>query len=202
MPVSPLADDGFIVTYFRFATACGVSARLRLDLVLNDFVVSALVNGTIDILSDGTPFRPLITVESMCEALEWGVQRPGSVGGEFLAVNASFDSWNFSVKELAYLVRDMVPGTQVSINATAQPDERSYSVDFAKYRELSGKNKSYDDMGVAIAKLIKMVTDSSYNDKNFRNSTYTRLNFLNELLKHGKIDKNPKIISNRTNIIN
>ena len=50
------------VTCLRFATACGMSDRLRLDLVLNDFVASALATGEITVLSDGTPWRPLIDV--------------------------------------------------------------------------------------------------------------------------------------------
>src|SRR5450432_1165417 len=58
--LAPLASPDFIITCLRFATACGVSPRLRLDLVLNDFVAAALATGRITILSDGTPWRPLI----------------------------------------------------------------------------------------------------------------------------------------------
>ena len=58
-----LADEAFKVTCLRFATACGMSDRLRLDLVLNDFVACAVSSGNITILSDGTPWRPLIHVK-------------------------------------------------------------------------------------------------------------------------------------------
>jgi len=66
-----LAGDGFTVTCLRFATACGISDRLRLDLVLNDFVAGAVSSKRISILSDGTPWRPLINVNDMARAIDW-----------------------------------------------------------------------------------------------------------------------------------
>ena len=55
-----IANNDFCITSLRFATACGFSSRLRLDLVLNDFVASAVTTGKIEILSDGTPWRAQI----------------------------------------------------------------------------------------------------------------------------------------------
>ena len=69
------------VTCLRFATACGMSDRLRLDLVLNDFVASALATGEITVLSDGTPWRPLIDVADMARAIEWAIGRSTDHGG-------------------------------------------------------------------------------------------------------------------------
>ena len=68
------------VTCLRFATACGMSDRLRLDLVLNDFVAGALATGEITVLSDGTPWRPLIDVADMARAIEWAIGRSGRTG--------------------------------------------------------------------------------------------------------------------------
>ena len=59
-----------VVTCLRFATACGMSARLRLDLVLNDFVACALTTGKITVLSDGSPWRPLIDIADMARAID------------------------------------------------------------------------------------------------------------------------------------
>src|SRR5262249_42031669 len=77
-----------VVTCLRFATACGMSDRLRLDLVLNDFVASAIANGEITVLSDGTPWRPLIDVSDMARAIEWALGRSEEQGGRVLVVNA------------------------------------------------------------------------------------------------------------------
>jgi nucleoside-diphosphate-sugar epimerase len=75
LDLEPLADDGFTVTCLRFATACGMSDRLRLDLVLNDFVAGAMASGRITVLSDGSPWRPLIHVSDMARAADWAIGR-------------------------------------------------------------------------------------------------------------------------------
>ena len=92
-----LADKNFTVTCLRFATACGMSDRLRLDLVLNDFVACAVTSKNISILSDGTPWRPLIHVKDMARAFDWATRR-GSAHGDFLAVNVGSNTWNYQVK--------------------------------------------------------------------------------------------------------
>src|ERR1700755_777776 len=105
------------------ATACGMSDRLRLDLVLNDFVACAITSGEITVLSDGTPWRPLIDVEDMARAIFWAIRRNRQNGGEFLAVNAGRDESNYQVRDLAEAVARHVPGTTVSINTNAPPDK-------------------------------------------------------------------------------
>src|SRR5205085_2913373 len=85
----------------RFATACGMSDRLRLDLVINDFVACAVASGNITILSDGTPWRPLIHVRDMARAIDWAVGRDREHGGDFLAVNVGSNVWNCQVKQLS-----------------------------------------------------------------------------------------------------
>jgi len=78
-----LAGKNFTVTCLRFATACGMSDRLRLDLVVNDFVACAVSSKKITILSDGTPWRPLIHIRDMARAFDWaspGMRRRGIPG--------------------------------------------------------------------------------------------------------------------------
>ena len=79
--------NGMTITCLRFATACGMSARLRLDLVLNDFAACALTSGTITVLSDGTPWRPLIDGRDMARAIEWAIVRKEADGGRMLVIN-------------------------------------------------------------------------------------------------------------------
>ena len=120
-----MADGAFKVTSLRFSTACGMSDRLRLDLVLNDFAAGALSSGRITILSDGTPWRPLIDVKDMARAIEWAIRRNSADGGDFLAVNVGSDGRNYQVKDLAEAVASIVPGVKVAVNKNAQPDKRS-----------------------------------------------------------------------------
>ena len=77
-----------VITSLRFATACGMSDRLRLDLVLNHFAAGAMTCGEISVLSDGTPWRPLIDVADMARAIEWAATREAEHGGTVLTVNA------------------------------------------------------------------------------------------------------------------
>jgi len=99
-----IADKTFKVTSLRFSTACGMSERLRLDLVLNDFVAATVTDRKITILSDGTPWRPLINVKDMAKAIDWAIIRDISDGGPYLAVNVGSEEWNYQVRDLAQAV--------------------------------------------------------------------------------------------------
>jgi nucleoside-diphosphate-sugar epimerase len=183
----PLADEHFRVTCLRFATACGWSDRLRLDLVLNDFVAGAVANGEISILSDGTPWRPLIHVRDMARAIAWAVARPASNGGEFLAVNAGADEWNYRVRELAEAVADALPGTQVSLNPDAAPDLRSYRVDFSLFRSLAPEHQPQQRLDDTIAELHKNLLNMGFRDPDFRSSRLMRLRVIAALREQGEL---------------
>jgi nucleoside-diphosphate-sugar epimerase len=176
------------MTSLRFATACGASDRLRLDLVLNDFVAGAVTSGRIDVLSDGTPWRPLIDVEDMSRAILWAIQRPTEQGGQFLAVNVGRDEGNYQVKDLAQAVARAVPGTQVSINESAPPDKRSYKVDFALFKSIAPDSIPQLSLDVSIGRLVKLLTDMRFSDSDFRNSGFMRLKTLESHMAAGRLD--------------
>lgn len=188
MDLRGMADQDFRVTCLRFSTACGMSDRLRLDLVLNDFVAGALASGRISILSDGTPWRPLINVKDMARALEWGIHRHSDAGGDFLAVNVGADGWNYQVKDLAEAVASIIPGVDVSINKDAQPDKRSYRVDFGLYKKLAPNHLPRVDLVQSIEGLRSGLVAMGFSDSNFRDSDYMRLKVLSKLLGNGLLD--------------
>src|SRR6267378_3975088 len=175
-----LADRNFTVTCLRFATACGMSDRLRLDLVVNDFVACAVTSGNITILSDGTPWRPLIHVKDMARAFDWATRR-GAAHGDFLAVNVGSNIWNYQVKDLAEAVAKVVPGVSVSINRDAPQDSRSYRVDFGLYRKLAPSHQPQVDLLTTIRELKTGLESMGFNDPNFRGSKYMRLEVLRGL---------------------
>jgi nucleoside-diphosphate-sugar epimerase len=185
--VQGLADDQFQVTCLRFATACGFSDRLRLDLVLNDFVAGALASGKITILSDGTPWRPLIHVEDMARAIEWALVRDGAQGGNSLVINAGSDEWNYQVKALAEAVAHEKAGTDVSVNSSAPPDRRSYRVSFARFRALAPAHQPQVSLVAAVRGLQVGLTGMGFNDANFRKSPLIRLNTLRMHLESGRL---------------
>jgi len=185
----PLADDDFLVTCLRFPTACGMSDRVRLDLVLNDFVASAVATGKITVLSDGSPWRPLIDTKDMARAIDWGIGRDRDTGGPFVSINAGRTKWNYRVKELAEAVQSHMPGVEVDINTNAAPDKRSYRVDFTRYEDLAPDHQPQVDLDQSIVELKDGLEAIGFGDANFRESHLIRLNMLNDLRSKGLLDE-------------
>jgi nucleoside-diphosphate-sugar epimerase len=192
--LAPLADDNFIVTCHRFATACGMSDRLRLDLVLNDFVAGAISSGEINIMSDGSPWRPLINVRDMGRAILWGIERKASMGGNYLVINTGSNIWNYQVKELAYAINKILPQTSVSINKDAQPDKRSYKVSFDLFEKLAPHNTPVYDLEQSIKDLVDGLQRIEFKDKNYRQSSLIRLFVVNELLSQNILNSNLELV--------
>ena len=179
--LEPLADGDFKVTSLRFSTACGMSERLRLDLVLNDFVAGAVASKKIQILSDGTPWRPLINTKDMARAIEWAISRTSTNGGSFLAVNVGSDDWNFQVKDLAYAVKKVIHDVEVCINKNAEPDKRSYRVDFSLFKKLAPDHQPQAGLRSTVEELRDGLQGMGFADANFRNSRFMRLKVLTHL---------------------
>lgn len=186
--IEDLASEDFVITCLRFATACGMSERLRLDLVLNDFVAGAVSAQEITILSDGTPWRPLIHIKDMARAMEWAISRPTSNGGVFLAVNAGSDEWNYQVRDLAEAIAEVIPGVNVSINKHAEPDKRSYRVDFSLFKSLAPRHQPQIDLAETIKGLRTGLEAIDFRDSNFRDSRFMRLKVLSSLREKGALN--------------
>jgi nucleoside-diphosphate-sugar epimerase len=187
--LEPLASEDFRITCLRFSTACGMSERLRLDLVLNDFVASAVASGKITILSDGTPWRPLIHIKDMARAIDWGIERPLNDGGPFLVVNVGTNEWNYQVRDLAEAVARHIPGTEVSINKNAQPDKRSYRVNFDLFRSLAPNHQPLYNLDTAIQELRNGLEAMTFREQNFRNTNFMRLKVIDSLREQGCLDE-------------
>ena len=185
-----LADERFVVTSLRFATACGMSDRLRLDLVLNDFVASAVGTGEIRLLSDGSAWRPLIHVRDMARAVEWALERPSSSGGPFLAVNTGCDEWNFRIRDLAEATAANVQGADVVVAPGAQPDRRSYRVGFGLFARLAPRHQPRVGLGSAVCELRDALRRLGLAEHDFRSSRWIRLVVLDTLRQEGRLTEN------------
>ena len=186
----PMADDRFTVTCLRFSTACGMSDRLRLDLVLNDFVAGALSQKKIMVMSDGSPWRPLINVKDMARAIEWAITRGTDQGGNGLIVNVGSNEWNCQVKDLANAVAQAIPGVEVSINKHAPPDKRSYRVSYDLFQQLAPKFQPLSDLKSTIVELKEGLEQAGFRDKAYRESQYMRLNVINKFREAGLLTDN------------
>ena len=182
-----LADERFTVTCNRFATACGWSSRLRLDLVLNDFVAGSLVNKHISILSDGMPWRPMINTRDMALALDWSTTRPASVGGRFLAVNTGSNEWNTNILSLAEATAQVVSGVKITINPDAPPDKRSYRANFDLYARLAPSHQPREDLISTVKEIRDNLVAMEFSDANYRKSQLIRLEVIRRFLSEARL---------------
>ena len=133
--LAPLADDTFSPVYLRNATAYGMSPRLRFDLVLNNLVAWAVTTGRIYIKSDGTPWRPIVHIRDIAQAFVAALEAPReAVHNE--AFNVGRSDENYRIREIAEVVRTVVPDCEVEYAPDGGPDSRSYRVDFSKIDEM------------------------------------------------------------------
>jgi nucleoside-diphosphate-sugar epimerase len=175
------------ISCLRFATACGMSDRLRLDLVLNDFVANAFVSKHVAVLSDGTPWRPLISVSDMARAIEWAVVRPRDLGGDRLVVNVGADGWNYNIRRLAEAVTASRQDLTLSINEAAPSDRRSYRVDFGLFRQLAPDHQPMATLEQTIDELFDGAQEMQLAEAGVEQRRYGRLQELNRQLKAGWI---------------
>jgi nucleoside-diphosphate-sugar epimerase len=186
--LSLLADDAFSPTYLRNATAYGASPRLRLDIVVNNLTAVAMTTGQVRLESDGSPWRPLVHIEDISRAFLAALQAPRELVHDE-AFNVGRPQDNVQVKDIAELVRDAVPGSEVSLAADAGPDLRNYQVDFSKlagtFPELSLRWGVRDGVGELAAAYAKY--GLTYDD--FMSSRFVRLRRIRELLSAGLIDE-------------
>lgn len=130
--VQALADERFTPVFLRNATAYGASPRMRFDIVLNNLAGHAWTGGEIKMTSDGTPWRPLVHVEDICEAILLALEAPReNVHNQVF--NVGSDEQNYRIREIAEVVAAAFPGCVLTYGPPSG-DTRSYRVSFAKIR--------------------------------------------------------------------
>jgi nucleoside-diphosphate-sugar epimerase len=185
--LADLADEDFSPIFMRNATAYGVSPRLRVDLVLNNLVGWAFTTGKVKIMSDGTPWRPLIHVEDISRATLAVLGAPReAVHGE--AFNVGRNAENYQVRDLAEIVRETVGDCEVEYAGSGDPDPRSYRVDFTKFAE------AFPDAGLrwtardGAQEVLDAYREVDLTLEDFEGDRYIRLKRLRLLLDRGELD--------------
>jgi nucleoside-diphosphate-sugar epimerase len=129
--VAELADAAFSPIFLRNATAYGVSPRHRFDIVLNNLIAWAHTTGLVYLKSDGSPWRPIVHIEDISRAFVAALRAPREVVHN-QAFNVGVNAENYRIRELAEIVRETVPGCKIEFAQDAEPDKRTYRVDFGK----------------------------------------------------------------------
>jgi nucleoside-diphosphate-sugar epimerase len=185
--LADLAGADFAPVSMRNATAYGVSPRLRVDLVLNNLVGWAHTTGKVKIMSDGTPWRPLIHVEDIARATLAAVEAPEEVvRGE--AFNVGRDSENYQVRQLGDIVEEVVAGSEVEYAGTGDPDPRSYRVSFAKLAQAFPDLQLTWTARAGAEELAAAYRAARLTLQTFESDRFTRLKRLRLLLERGELD--------------
>jgi nucleoside-diphosphate-sugar epimerase len=184
--VGKMAGDDFCPVFLRNATAFGPSPRMRFDIVLNDLCALAWTTRRIAMVSDGSPWRPLVHIDDICTAIQCALVAPESaVRGKIFNVGQNSD--NYRIRELAQIVAEEFPGCEVTVGSKSG-DTRSYRVNFDRiHRELPGFRCQYDARAGArqlhaIFERIQMQPDT------FQFRAFTRLKQLKYLQSTKQID--------------
>ncbi len=187
--ILPLTDKDFAVTSLRNATAYGISAKLRLDLVVNNLVAWAVTTGEIRIMSDGTPWRPLIHAEDISRAFLAVIEAPmEAVNGQ--AFNVGINSENYQIRDIAAIVAQAVGNCRVHITRENGRDERTYKVDFSKiYRQIPHFKPRWQ-LKEAVENIVESYRKTRMDEAKFRGRSFIRLKQLHFLIQQKRLDPN------------
>jgi nucleoside-diphosphate-sugar epimerase len=184
--VSTLADDDFSPTFLRNATAFGASPRMRFDIVLNNLAGLAWTTKEIKMTSDGTPWRPLVHVLDICDAVACALEAPRELVHNQV-FNVGDNAQNYRVREVAEIVAEAFPGCQLSFGANTA-DNRSYRVNFDKITSRLPGFRCRRDARAGAKELRSLFERIQMTRETFEFRAFTRLKQLEHLLGTGQID--------------
>lgn len=180
-----LKNDSFEVVSLRNATVFGISPRLRVDLVVQDLVASGFLTGIVEVLSDGTSWRPLVHIEDVARAFRFFLEAPAAaVSGR--AFNVGREESCVQIKDLAALVADFLPQTAVRIGRESSADERSYRVSFTQLYGL-GWMPRYSLLA-GIKQVYQAFQEQSFSEADWRSDRYITLKRYQRLMAEGVLD--------------
>jgi len=183
-----LADKNFYVGLLRNSTVYGYSSKFRNDLVVNNLVTCAMALGTIKVMSDGTPWRPLIDVRDLSRVFIEFLKADGKKFNREI-INIGFEENNFQVKDILASVKKYLPTCRIEFTGEHGADTRSYRVDFKKFKKIFPKFKKQWPLDISVVDLIVQLRKIHYAKDDFLSGKFTRLVALKKLLDNNIINK-------------
>jgi nucleoside-diphosphate-sugar epimerase len=179
--IAPLADADFSPAYLRNATAYGHSPMLRIDLVVNNLLGCAVAKGDIRIMSDGTPWRPLVHCKDIARAFVAFLEAPRAVIHN-QRVNVGGDAENYRVRDIAAIVQRLVPGTGLVYTGEVGKDPRDYCVDFARLGRLLPNFRLEYTLAAGMEELLELYRAHGFSARDFDGDQFVRLRTLRHRL--------------------
>ncbi len=183
-----LADKTFSPVYMRNATAYGVSARTRLDLVLNNLMAFAHATGQIRVMSDGTPWRAVDSHRGHRLAVVAALSAPREVVHD-QAFNIGRDDANYQVRDIAEAVKRVVPTADLIITGETGGDSRSYRVNFTKALARYAGSARGGPWRWVPEELDRWFRNGGLADQAFDSRRFVRLKQLRHLMDTGAVDE-------------
>jgi len=184
--LSAMADDDFSPCFLRNATAYGASPRMRFDIVLNNLCGHAITSGKIVLTSDGTPWRPLVHVLDICEAIRLSLfAEEDSIRGQIFNVGDSTS--NYRIIDIAKIVSETFPGCELIVGKS-DGDNRSYKVGFEKIKRVLPDFKCQWTPQKGTEQLLEIFKAINLSADDFAAAPFTRLKMLLELRSKDLLD--------------
>lgn len=177
-----IADENFNAVCLRNSTAYGFSPMFRIDLVVNNLLACAFAKKEIGIMSDGTPWRPLIHCSDIARAFI-NFMNLDLKGKKFIAVNVGANKENYQVKDIAEKVKSFVKDSKIVFTGEIGEDPRNYRVNFGFLAEVSPDFKLQYDLESGMENLYKHLLDKKFSIEDFNSSKFVRLKTLQSRLK-------------------
>ena len=186
--LSAMAGDDFVPVMLRNGTIYGLSPRMRFDTVLNSLVGAALTTGTITILGDGEPWRPVVHIRDVARAFLAALEAPDEdVANQ--AFNVGSDNLNIQVRDLAGAVQRAIPEAGLEILGRNDADQRTYRTSFRKFAStFPGFTFDFDPVTGA-AELAASLRDARITHADFIDDRFTRLKRIRHLVEQGLVDE-------------
>ncbi len=179
--ISAMADDKFSPAFLRNATAYGHSPMLRIDLVVNNLLACAVARGDIRIMSDGSPWRPLVHCKDIARAFVAFLEAPKATIHNQI-VNIGGNKENFQVRDVGNLVKKLVPNAQIVYTGEVGSDSRDYKVKFNKLNALLPDFKLEYTLESGMQELHKKYLEHKFTEADFNGEQFVRLRTLKNRL--------------------
>jgi len=179
--VSELADENFSPAFLRNSTAYGHSPMLRIDLVVNNLLGSAMAFGEIRIQSDGSPWRPLIHCRDIARAFVAFAEAPRDVIHN-KAVNVGANSENVQVRDVGNQVNRLMPSAKITYTGEVGADPRNYRVKFDLLYRLLPNFKLQYNLVSGMEELHRKMVEHGFSKKDFEGDQFVRLRSIKKTL--------------------